>query len=67
MRVCLPGRERLARSFGAKELGEVLCTVATRTQAPSPSPRSRESLERKKQLRSSREEQSMLGMQMHAC
>ena len=29
-----------------RELGEVLCTVATRSQAPSPSPRSREALER---------------------
>ena len=29
-----------------RELGEVLCTVVTRSQTPSPSPRSREALER---------------------
>ena len=56
VRTCLFSHEHLARRISAKGLGEVLCTVETRTQAPSPSPRSREALERKKQLRSSGEE-----------
>ena len=48
-------------------LGEVSCTVATRTQAPSPSPRSREAPESKNCGAPLERKQSMLGMQMHAC
>ena len=46
MRVSSPVVSVSRGVLASRELGEVLCTVATRPQAPSPSPRSREALER---------------------
>ena len=45
-RVCLPIVSVSRGVLVRRELGEVLCMVATRSQTPSPSPRSRGALER---------------------